>query len=34
MGSLKKRAEELNGVYQIESQIDKGTSVRLKFRIS
>jgi two-component system sensor histidine kinase UhpB len=34
MDSLKKRAEELNGVYQISSQIDKGTSVRLKFKIS
>lgn len=33
MGSLKKRAEELNGFYQIDSQIDKGTSVRLKFKI-
>lgn len=33
MCSLKKRAEELNGVYRIDSQVDKGTEVRLKFKI-
>jgi len=34
MNSLKKRADELNGMYNINSQANKGTSIQLKFKIT
>lgn len=34
MGSLKKRAEELNGDFKISSCINKGTLIRLAFKIT
>jgi two-component system sensor histidine kinase UhpB len=34
MNSLKKRVDELNGMYNIISQINKGTTVQLKFKIT
>jgi two-component system sensor histidine kinase UhpB len=34
MNSLKKRADELNGMYNINSQANKGTTVQLKFKIT
>jgi signal transduction histidine kinase len=34
LNSLKKRAEELRAKYTIQSQLEKGTTIRLKFKIS
>ena len=34
MNSLKKRSEELNGMYNVNSQMNQGTTVQLKFKIT
>ena len=34
MNTLKKRAAELNGDFKITSQINEGTAVQLKFKIT